>query len=381
MEVVRNYKFRLYPRAGKLKRLLNTLETCRLTYNRVLSERIQAYKVAQKPLGLYACMGLVKSWGIEGVHSQVLQNVCTRVELAYQAFFRRLKAKGGKAGFPRFRGTDRYDSFTFPQSGFKLENGRLKLSKIGHVKILEHKPIQGKVKTCTIKKEGSHWYAILSCIVNIVPEVQTGLNPTGIDVGCTDFAVLSTGKAIKNPHFLRQSEDSLKSIQQAFSKLKHLSKDNKKKQKVKQKLQKIHQKAKNQRRDFLHQLSRKLVRKYSHICVEKLNVKGMLNKNDTRTSLNKSISDSGWATFRSFLNYKAVEAGSLVIEVNPKGTSKTCSRCGSQKDMPLSERVYSCPVCGLKLGRDLNASYNILRIGLDSLIRSERAKHQEAVML
>jgi putative transposase len=190
---------------------------------------------------------------------------------------------------------------------------------------------------------------------------------------------LSDGKSVKNPHYLRQSEELLKETQSNYSKIKHLPKDNKKKQKTKKKLVKLHYKVKNQRKDFLHKLSRKLVRKYSHICVEKLNVKGMLNKDENWKSLNKSISDSGWTTFRNQLNYKAEEAGSLVIEVNPKGTSKTCSKCGSKKDMPLENRMYECPVCKLKIGRDLNSSYNILRIGLDSLGR--RKITLEAVML
>lgn len=165
METTRNYKYRIYAKGGKLKKLQATLDTCRFVYNKVLETRKTAWETEKKSIGVYDCHNLIKTWDIEGVHSQVLQNVSARVDLAFQGFFRRIKEKGGeKAGYPRFKGFDRYDSFCFPQSGFKvLEGGKkLYLSKIGDVKVKLHRELLGNVKTCTIKREGNDWYVILS---------------------------------------------------------------------------------------------------------------------------------------------------------------------------------------------------------------------------
>jgi putative transposase len=370
METTRNYKYRIYAKGGKLKKLQATLDTCRFVFNKVLETRKTAWETEKKSIGVYDCHNLIKTWGIEGVHSQVLQNVSARVDLVFQGFFRRVKEKGGeKAGYPRFRGSDRYDSFCFPQSGFKVKGKKLHLSKIGDVKMIEHRPMEGKVKTCTIKREGTDWYVIFSCKVEKEVANKFETKAVGVDVGCIDFATTSDGNTIVNPHFLRKSEDELKETQSKYSKLKQLPKDDKKKVKVKKKLVKLHCKVKNQRKDFLHKTSRKLVNDYSVICVEKLSVKSMLK--DSWRALNKSILDSGWTTFRNMLNYKAVEAGSLVVEVNPAYTSQICSGCGVKVKKELSDRIHKCETCGLEVGRDLNAAKNILRVGMDSLSNRE----------
>jgi putative transposase len=367
METTRNYKFRISAKGGKLKKLQATLDTCRFVFNKVLETRKTAWETDKKSIGVYNCHNLIKTWDIEGVHSQVLQNVSARVDLAFQGFFRRVKQVGVKAGYPRFKGVDRYDSFCFPQSGFKLmENGKkIFLSKVGDVKVNLHREIEGKIKTCTIKREGDDWYVIFSCKVQKEPQKKYETKAVGVDVGCIDFATMSDGNTIVNPHFLRKSEKQLKETQRKYSKLKQLPKDDKTKVKVKKKLVKLHCKVKNQRKDFLHKTSRKLVNDYSVICVEKLKVKDMLK--DNWRALNKSIIDSGWTTFRNMLNYKAEEAGSLVVEVNPAYTSQICSGCGVKVKKELSERNHKCETCGLEIGRDLNAAKNILRVGMDSL--------------
>jgi putative transposase len=367
MKTTRNYKYRIYAKSGKLKKLQATLDSCRFVYNKVLETRKTAWEQEKKSLRVYDCHNLIKTWNIEGVHSQVLQNVSTRVDLAFQGFFRRIKEKGEKAGYPRFKGFDRYDSFCFPQSGFKLLEGgkKLYLSKIGDVRINLHRQLEGEVKTCTIKRECNKWYVIFSCRVEKEPQVKYETKAVGIDVGCIDFATMSDGDTIANPHFLRQSESELKKTQSRYSKLKQLPKDDKKKVKTKKKLIKLHNKVKNQRKDFLHKLSRKIVNDYSLICVEKLKVKDMLK--DNWRALNKSIIDSGWTTFRNMLNYKAEEAGSLVVEVNPAYTSQICSGCGVMVKKELCDRMHKCDTCGLEIGRDLNAAKNILRVGMDSL--------------
>ncbi len=364
-KTTRNYKYRIYAKSGKLNKLQATLNTCRFVYNKVLETRKNAWETSKETLGVYDCHNLIKTWNIEGVHSQVLQNVSNRVDLAFQGFFRRVKEVGEKAGYPRFKNGDRYNSFCFPQSGFRIKGQKLYLSKIGIVKMIEHRPMDGKVKTCTIKREGDAWYVIFSCEVEREVKKKIEVKAVGIDVGCVDFATMSDGDTIKNPHFLRRSECELKTVQSKYSTLKHLPREDKKKIKVKRKLVKLHCKIANQRRDFLHKVSHGIVNNYSIICVEKLNIKGMVK--DGWRGLNKSILDSGWGSFRNMLNYKAEEAGSLVMEVNPAYTSQMCSGCGVVVKKELAERVHRCDICGLELSRDVNAARNILRVGMDSL--------------
>jgi len=302
------------------------------------------------------------------VHSQVLQNVSARVDLAYLGFFRRLKAKNGKAGFPRFKSYDRYDSFTFPQTGFKIGKKKLWLSKIGDIRINFHRPMEGVVKTLTIKREGNDWYAIFSCVVEVKIKEKKWKRAVGMDMGCIDFVTCSDGTTIPNPHFLRQSQEALSDAQAKYSKLKTKPKDDPKKIKTKKQLVKLHCKVKNQRKDFLHKLSKKFVDEYSHICIE--NIKPSQLMNDNWRSVNRSIIDSGWATFRQMLHSKAVEAGCEVMDVDPAYTSQVCSGCGTIIKKELSERQHKCPICNLNIGRDLNAARNILRVGMDSLVKA-----------
>jgi putative transposase len=379
MIVKKNYKFRLSPKGGNLNRLQETLNTCRYVYNQLLEKRNNHYKETKKTLSCFDCNKLIGNIELKTkVHSQVLQNVSSRVDLAYLGFFRRLKDKTGKAGFPRFRSYDRYDSFTFPQTGFKIGKKKLWMSRIGDVRINFHRPMEGKAKTLTIKREGTHWYAIFSCEIDITPETNKGWKrAVGVDVGCIDFATLSNGETVKNPHFLRQSQEKLSNIQSKYSKLKLKPREDKQKIKAKRQLITVHCKIKNQRKDFLHKLSKKLVTEYSHICVENIKPSQMLN--DNWRSLNKSIMDSGWTAFRTMLHSKAVEAGCEVVDVNPAYTSQTCSGCGNVEKKELSERQHKCNVCGLDIGRDLNAARNILRVGMDSSVR--RNSNSEAQLL
>ena len=378
MEVKRNYKFRLSPKGGTKTRLQETLKTCCYVYNQILEKRNNHYKETKKSLSCFDCNNIIGELQLKtSVHTQILQNVSARVDLAYQGFFRRLKNKDGKSGFPRFKSFDRYDSFTFPQSGFKITGKKLYLSKIGDIRINFHRQIEGKIKTLTIKQEGNHFYAIFSCVVEIKPEIKNWKRAVGVDVGCIDFATLSNGEMVKNPHFLKQSQEELSHSQSKFSKLKLKPRDDKQKVKAKKKLIKLHCKVKNQRKDFLHKLSKKLVNEYSHICVEDIKPSQMLN--DNWRSLNRSILDSGWTTFKQMLHSKAVEAGCEVINVNPAYTSQMCSGCGSIVKKELSERQHKCNICGLDIGRDLNASRNILRVGMDSSVR--RNSNSEAQLL
>lgn len=369
MEVNRNYKYRLSPKGGNLTRLNQTLNTCRYVYNQLLDARNKHYEKTKKTLTHFDCCKLIKEMDLKNpVHSQVLQNVSARVDLAYLGFFRRLKDKNGKAGFPRFKSANRFDSFTFPQTGFKIKEKKLWLSKIGDIRINFHRPMEGKVKTLTIKREGNHWYAIFSCEVEIKPKTKGWKRAVGMDMGCTDFVTCSDGTTIPNPHFLKQSQEELTKIQAKYSELKNKPKDDKQRIKTKKALVSLHCKIKNQRKDFLHKLSKTFVEEYSHICIENIKPSQLLS--DNWRSINRSIIDSGWTTFRQMLHNKAVEAGCEVMDVSPHYTSQVCSGCGNIVKKELSERQHKCNLCGLDIGRDLNAARNILRVGMDSLVKA-----------
>jgi putative transposase len=223
---MRTYKYRLYPTTEQKFRLENTLETCRSLYNAALAERRYAYRQQRKNIGrlqqLNELPGMKESVPeFQQVHSQVLQDVLIRVDKAFDAFFRRVKS-GEKLGYPRFRGKGWYDSFTYPQSGFSLSDNRpgnqkLKLSKIGKVKIRIHRPIEGKIKTCTIKREIDKWYVCFSCEVEPNP-LPKSYKSVGVDMGILSFATLSDGSTISNPRYLRKTENKLKYEQRRLSK-------------------------------------------------------------------------------------------------------------------------------------------------------------------
>ena len=295
-------------------------------------------------------------------YSQVLQNVSDRLHKSFDNFFRRVKEKKSgkkvKVGFPRFK--SRIKSITYPQSGFKFLNERsLKVSKIGSIPIVLHRIPRGKAKTMTIKQNKTgHWFAFFSCEAETQPVKHPSAEKIGIDFGIEHFATLSNGEAINNPKFLIKSEKRLKRVQRRLSRKKKGS-ANRREERFR--LARQHLKVANQRSDFLHKLSHRIARTYSFIAVENLQIKNMVHNH----YLAKSISDVSWGNFIQMLSYKAVTCGGQLVKVNPRGTSKTCSQCGTLVDMPLSKRTFHCPNCGLVLHRDLNASFNIYdRAGL-----------------
>jgi putative transposase len=360
----KTFQYRVYPNRKQRRVLTQTLEECRWVYNETLAFRKQAWEERHESVSLYDTHMLLPGWKQERptlklVHSQVLQNVQVRVDLAYKAFFRRVKA-GENPGYPRFRGCGRYDSMTYPQSGFSLKNGFLKLSKMGNVKIKLHRVIEGKIKTLTLRKTATgKWYACFSCIVEPKPLPVTD-KVVGIDVGLTHFATLSNGEQIENPRFFRRDEKALARAQHRFSKEAKGTPERAKRRKV---IARIHERIANRRKNFAHQQSRRLVNRFSMIAIEDIAVNSMLHNH----CLAKSISDAAWAQFLGFLQYKAEYAGRRVIPINPAYTSQNCSSCGHRQALCLSERIYRCACCGLIIDRDHNAALNILAIGLKSL--------------
>lgn len=344
---------------------MQTLELCRWVYNETLASRKDAWEQARQTLSLYETNKLLTLWKrehqeLKNVFSQVLQNVQERVDLAFRAFFRRVKAEEEKPGFPRFRGSGWYDSFTFKQFGFALLDNGLLLSKIGTIKIILHRPMEGLVKTLTIQRDRvGNWYACFSC------EVEPAHLPfnelaVGIDVGLESFAKLSNGDAIANPRFFRRDEKELAKAQRKFSRTERCTPERAKRRRA---VAHIHQRIANRRKDFVHKQSHKLVNRFGCLAFENLNVKNMLQNH----YLAKSILDAAWNQLVRYTMYKAESAGRHVVLVDPRNTSKRCSRCGTLVEKSLSVRVHNCPVCGLVMDRDQNAAINILGLGLQSL--------------
>jgi putative transposase len=285
------------------------------------------------------------------------QDVLRRVDKTFQGFFRRIKT-GQKAVYPRFKPITRFHSYTFPAygNGCKLrENKRLYIMGVGELKVKLHRPVIGCIKTVTLKKSCGKWYVCFSVIVpSPDPLPETG-NATGIDVGITSFAVLSDGTSIKNPRYHHTAQAKLRRVQRRVCRRKKTSN---RRRKAVQQLARLHAHIRNQRRDFHHQVARKLITHYDFIAYENLNIKGLV-----RSRVAKPLADTGWGRFLSILSDKAAEAGREIVRVNPMGTSQRCI-CGTAVPKTLNERWHHCPMCHLSLHRDQAAALEILRLGL-----------------
>jgi len=358
---VKAYKYKLRMNAKFEAACGATLNICRELYNAALQERRDAWQMNQIPINYHAQaiqlpqIKLMRE-DVDAVYSQVLQDVLRKMSKTFDAFFRRVK-NGETPGYPRFKPASRYDSFTYPQSGFRLEGNKLHLSKIGSVRIRLSRPVEGTIKTCTIKREADGWYVIFT-----VEENQSRFFPktgdtVGIDVGIENFATLSTGEVVENPKHYRVAERELKTAQRKVSR--RTNKRSNRRRKAVKLLAKKHQKIQRQRADFHHKTALNIVREFDAIAVEDLNIKGMVKNHH----LAKSISDAGWSQFTSILTSKAANAGREVVKVNPSYTSQDCSQCGQRVRKTLATREHRCINCGFVAHRDHNAALNIKERG------------------
>ncbi|WP_082731953.1 RNA-guided endonuclease TnpB family protein [Sporosarcina sp. HYO08] len=357
------YKFKISAKQTQKDKIIETISLCRWLYNTALEQRILLYREKKQSLSFYTQKKelplLKKEFPIfKTVHSQVLQNVLERLDKAYKGFFGRIR-KEQKAGFPRFKGTNRFHSFTYPQSGFELKGNVLKLSKIGDVRIRRHRKIAGKIKTCTIIHKNGNFFVCFACETTKVAVPALPKKSVGVDLGVQHLAITSDGEIFENPKHLRKNERKLKRLQRSVSKKKKGSNRRKKAVRL---LAKLHEHIANKRRDTSHKVSRKLVNEYDLIVFENLNVQGMVKNHH----LAKSITDSAWRNLIDLTLYKAENAGKRVVLVNPYNTSQMCSECGTIVKKTLKERVHSCS-CGYIEDRDINAAKNILQLGLSTI--------------
>ena len=354
----RTWRFRLYPTAAQRDVLEGHLRLCCELYNAALQERRDAWRMARVSIGFWQqSVQLPPLKGerpdVAGVYSQVLQDVLHRVDNAFSAFFGRVR-RGERAGFPRFRAAHRFDSLTYPQLGFAIEGRHLHVSKIGVIKIKRHRPIDGTIKTLTLKREAGQWFACVSVEVEPAP-LPASVECVGVDVGLTHFATLSDGTAIANPRYSRRAEAKMRRAQRRIARRRRGSAGRREAVRLFQAAQ-AH--VRRQRADMQHKLSRWLVDRYRLIAVEDLQIKGLAGGR-----LAKSVHDAAWSSFIDKLAYKAESAGRMLKKVDPRGTSQHCL-CGAHVPKTLSQRWHQCPACGLSAARDHVAAQVILRRGL-----------------
>lgn len=380
-------KYRLYPSKSQQSKINGMLEICRQVYNSMLLSRKVSYEVENKTLSRYEQQNQLPVWKdkidsdgnmlfpeLKDIYSHTLQDVANRVDLAYKAFFRRVK-NGETPGFPRFKGRNQYNSLTYTENvSFTVNKSDIKFAKIGNVKAIIHRQLPGEPRQCILSKQGNDWYACIA--VEVEKETLSESNKIiGMDMGLEKFAVLSNGEQIANPRFFRTSEKKLAKAQRKLAK----DKRNRAKRNT---VSTIHKKIRNQRHNFVHQESRTLVNRFGTLIIEDLNVKNMSkrpkskqeedgtylpNGASAKSGLNKSILDASWNMFLTSLKQKAERAvNRRVIEVNPAYTSQDCHKCGFRAKKKLSERWHYCPNCTASLDRDLNAALNILALGIQS---------------
>ncbi len=369
-----SYKYRLYPNKVQREALNQIFYNCRSLYNSALQERMSFFSRYGKDLS-YAkqCLELkeLKETCPEfaNIYSQTIQQTIKQVDTAFKNFFRRVKQKSSKAGFPRFKGRDRFRSILFPQpksdlsgGGVKrLPNNNLEVYGIsGEIKVKWHRPWKGRCKQARIMRDGDQYYLILACDeVPLEPLAKNGKS-VGIDLGLNTFIVGDDGLQIHHPMPLKRGKDKLLKVQRELSRKKRNSKN---RLRAKQRLARAHRKVRNIRLDFLHKVALKLVQEYDLIILEDLNIKSMLEAKGFDAD-NNNIVDVSWYKAGQICYYKAEKAGKQIIFVPPYNTSKTCNRCGqAHLGLTLKDREFNCQACGLSIDRDLNAAINIKRLG------------------
>jgi putative transposase len=416
MLIMKTFQYRLYPTKEQQRLLTRQVEECRWLWNTLLAERKQVWEERGETVHYYdqkAELPGLKAHDrptLNKVHSQVLQDVVLRLKKAFDAFFRRLKAgakAGEEPGYPRFRGRGRYDSLTFPQVpvGCALDAGerRLVVSKVGRIKVLLHRPLEGAPKTATIRRTATgKWFVSFACEWEPTPLPPTG-QAVGIDVGLKVFAMPTEGEPIKNPRFFRTEEYALAKAQRKHQvaldahtavraalthrvKQAHPDLDTRQvaqqvsqdmgertawqeRQRRRRVVARTHERIRWRRSDFTHQQSRRLVNQYDVIAVEDLSVRQMMANH----RLAKSIADAAWTQFTALIACKAAWAGRRCVAVDPALTSQTCSWCGwRDTTLTLADRVFHClnparPDCRLVLDRDRNAAWNILARGRETV--------------
>jgi putative transposase len=352
--VRRTYQYRANVNRATEANAIRWLSLCCSLYNAAVEQRRDAWYRCRKSVSGYDQakeLPILKKIFPQyaTVSAQVLQDVVERLDRAYQQFFSQLKS-GKKAGLPGFCRQQDYRSVTLKNQCWRLEGRNLYVSNLGRFKLFLSRPVEGRIKTVTIRLTVSgKWLVSFSCAD--VPEQrlpQTGKS-VGIDVGLRHFIVDSNGGEVAPPCFLRKSEKVLRRRQRRLCRRKKRSAG---RAKAKALVAKMHEKIRNQRLDFIRKTARSYVKRYDVIHIEDLKIHNMARN----SRLSKSILDAAWGIFFSVLSEMAESAGKIVLKVNARGTTSECHQCGTNVPKKLSDRIHSCPVCGIEIDRDLNAA-------------------------
>ncbi len=351
------YKYRLYPTVQQREKMEGWLEKLRWLYNAALVERRDNWRYRGRPVGGHEQRMNLPALKrheprFKEVHSQVLQNALIRLDRAFESYFRRMREGTKKPGYPRLKGRRRYRSFTYPQAAaFRvLEGGnKIRLSGLGNVKLRYHREMVGRPKTATVVRYPSgKWYVCVSCEA-FSPPVDDAAHLTGFDLGLTNYLTASDGTVTEPLRAVRKAEKQMKREDRRLSKK---AKGSKRRAKQRVKRARVHERVSNQRRDFLHKMSRQVVAAHDGFAFEKLRVTNMLKNH----SLAKAIADAGWSTFLSMVAYKAERAGKPFLLVDPRGTAQECSGCGMTVRKDLAQIMHRCSRCRLALDRDHNSA-------------------------
>ena len=374
--MIKTFEYRIYPTDDQKVLLAKHFGSVRWLYNYALSKKIEHYTKTGKTLSVYDLkkdIPLLKQdnsteW-LKEINSQSLQQSLFHLDTAYKKFFKK------QGGFPKFKNKKSKQSFEIPQSlSVNFDSDYIEIPKFKEpIRTVFHRKFEGEIGTCHIKRSnaGSYYVSILvedGKELPIKPEIKKE-TAIGIDVGIKSFAVTSEGEEIANPRHFVTRQRRLASIQRSFSrKIKRKKKGDplsKNAEKQKLKLQQLHEHVANQRKDFLHKVTTRLIRENQTICIEDLNVKGMMKNR----KLSKHIGDVGWGMFFQFLRYKSDWYGNNILTIGRfEPSSKTCSKCGYiNKDLKLKDREWICPVCGERHDRDVNAAINILNFAFENL--------------
>ncbi|GIK38122.1 MAG: transposase [Chloroflexota bacterium] len=381
MLIQKAFKYRIYPNQAQKAALAVQFGHARFVYNFGLAACKAHYFEYGRGLNyndtayMLTVIKRFVPW-LKEADSQVLQQSLKDLDRAYANYFEqarkgtlsqpqpdqsrrplggKLRKDGMPLGYPRFKSKDDEQSIRYPQR-FEISGSRIKLPKVGAIRAVFHRPIEGEMKSCTVLRTKTGQYFIsIQCELEIEDPVQKP-GMVGIDLGLKQFAVLSSGEQIDHPQYLRKAERRLKRLQRSLSRT---QKGSKGREKARLRLARQHQKVANQRQDFLHQASHRIVSEFGTIKIENLNVCGMIKNHH----LAKSIADSGWSRFGAFLNYKGKWTGSQVERVDRFfPSSKTCSVCGwINQELQLHHRFWVCLGCGTEHDRDKNASVNLER--------------------
>ncbi|UXM84277.1 RNA-guided endonuclease InsQ/TnpB family protein [Methanococcus aeolicus] len=360
--MMRTYKFRIYPSKRLQETIEEHLNICRYLYNYLLEQKTKNPKLNKGDTQKLITLHKKENPELKKVHSKVLQIVNNKLWGSLKALGK-LKQNGYKVGRLRFKSSkNHYKTIEYNQSGFKIKDNKLYLSKIGEIPIKLHRKIKGEIKGVIIKKEPTgKWFAFFQVEEEPKPLPKTN-KVIGIDLGIDGYAIDSEGNKFENPKFIDKTLYKIKKVQKNLSRKVRGSNNYKK---TKLKLIRVYDKLNNQKNDFLHKLSRYYINNYDKIVLEDLSIKSMVKNKKGQKTLNRHILDGSWKKFINLLLYKAEGADREVILINPAYTSKKCSNCGFVvSSLKLYDRLFFCPNCGWNIDRDYNASLNILKSGL-----------------